>query len=104
MSLIRQIWLLLLGTLLLALISSVTINISSAREALQTQLRLKNSDNATALAQVLSQQKGQREMMELVAAAQFDTGFYRSIRFIGADGVQVFNREAAARPLHAPAW
>jgi EAL domain-containing protein (putative c-di-GMP-specific phosphodiesterase class I)/GGDEF domain-containing protein len=104
MSLIRQIWLLLLGTLLLALLASVTINVSSARDTLQTQLRLKNSDNATALAQVLSQQKGQREMMELVSAAQFDTGFYRSIRFTGADGNVVFKREASAKPLHAPAW
>lgn len=104
MSLIRQIWLLLLGTLLLALLASVTINVGSARETLQTQLRLKNSDNATALAQVLTQQKGQREMMELAAAAQFDTGFYRSIRFTGADGKPVFQREAIARPLHAPAW
>ena len=75
MSLIRQIWLLLLATLLLALAASVTINVSSARDTLQTQLRLKNSDNATALAQVMSQQKGQRELMELAAAAQFDTGF-----------------------------
>jgi diguanylate cyclase (GGDEF)-like protein len=96
--------LLLLGTLLLALLASVTINVGSARETLQTQLRLKNSDNATALAQVLTQQKGQREMMELAAAAQFDTGFYRSIRFTGADGKPVFQREAIARPLHAPAW
>ncbi|MEP6872966.1 MAG: EAL domain-containing protein [Burkholderiales bacterium] len=104
MSLIRQIWLLLLGTLLLALLASVTINVGSARDTLQTQLRLKNSDNATALAQVLSQQKGQREMMELVSAAQFDTGFYRSIRFTGADGKVVFKREADATPLHAPAW
>lgn len=104
MSLIRQIWLLLLGTLLLALLASVTINVSSARDTLQTQLRLKNSDNATALAQVLTQQKGQREMMEMAAAAQFDTGFYRSIRFVGADGAPVFQREAVAKPLHAPAW
>ena len=104
MSLIRQIWLLLLGTLMLALLASVTVNVSSARETLQTQLRLKNSDNATALAQVLSQQKGQRELMELVGAAQFDTGFYRSIRFTAADGQVVFKREASASPLHAPGW
>jgi len=104
MSLIRQIWLLLLGTLVVALLASVTVNVSSARDTLQTQLRLKNSDNATALAQVLSQQKGQREMMELVASAQFDTGFYRRIRFTGADGRVIFEREVVAAPLHAPAW
>ena len=104
MSLIRQIWLLLLATLLLAFVASVTVNVSSARNTLQTQLRLKNNDNATALAQVLSQQKGQRELMELAAAAQFDTGFYRRIRFTGVDGKVVFERQAAARPLQAPGW
>lgn len=104
MSLIRQIWLLLLATLVLALAASVTVHVSSARDTLQTQMRLKNSDNATALAQVLSQQKGQRELMELATAAQFDTGFYQRIRFTGSDGRVVFEREAAAPPQHAPAW
>ena len=104
MSLIRQIWLLLLATLLLAFAASVTVNVSSARDTLQTQLRLKNNDNATALAQVLSQQKGQRELMELAASAQFDTGFYRRIRFTGVDGKVLFEREAATKPLQAPAW
>jgi diguanylate cyclase (GGDEF)-like protein len=104
MSLIRQIWLLLLATLVLAFVASVTVNVGSARDTLQTQMRLKNSDNATALALVLSQLKGERALMELAATAQFDTGFYRRIRFIGADGQLVFQREAAAAPLSAPAW
>ena len=104
MSLIRQIWLLLLGTLLLAFAASVLVNVSSARNMLQTQLRMKNSDNATALALVLSQQKGERALMELAAAAQFDSGFYRRIRFVASDGTPGFQREAAALPLRAPAW
>ena len=104
MSLIRQIWLLLLGSLLLALAASVTVNVSSARDAMQTQMRLKNSDNATALAQVLSSQHGQRELMALAIAAQFDTGFYRRIRFTGADGQVLFERAAEVATLHAPAW
>ena len=104
MSLIRQIWLLLLGTLAIALLASVSINVLSARETLQTQLRLKNADNATSLALVLSQLKGQHDLMEMTAAAQFDTGFYRRIRFIGADGKVVFEREARPQPMQAPAW
>ena len=104
MSLIRQIWLLLLGTLLLAFAAGTVINIGSVRDTLQTQLNLKNSDNATALAQVLSQQKGQREMMELTLSAQFDTGFYRRIRLVGADGTTLFDRSANVVPQHAPAW
>ena len=104
MSLIRQIWLLLLGTLALALAASVTVHVNTARDTLQTQLRLKNSDNATALALVMSQQRGDRQLMELAAAAQFDTGFYQRIRFIGGDAKVVFERQASAAALNAPAW
>lgn len=104
MSLIRQIWLLLLGTLLLAFAAGTVINTGSVRHTLQTQLDLKNSDNATALAQVLSQQKGERELMELTLTAQFDTGFYRRIRLVGADGTLLFDRSAQPVPQQAPAW
>ena len=104
MSLIRQIWLLMLGTVLLAFAGSVTVAVESARGYLQTQLRLKNADNATSLALALSQQKGDKELMSLLMSAQFDTGFYRRIRFTGADGSVGFVREAQATPTSAPAW
>jgi diguanylate cyclase (GGDEF)-like protein len=104
MSLIRQIWLLLIGALLLAFLGGVGVTIVSARDTLQTQLRLKNNDNAEALALVLSQQHGDAARMELLLAAQFDTGFYQQIRFIGADGALGFSREASVAPAHAPGW
>jgi len=104
MSLIRQIWLLLLGALALAFIAGGVVNVTSMRATLQTQLDLKNSDNATALAQVLSQQRGERELMDLTLAAQFDTGYYRRIRYSSADGKTVLARDAAAGALRAPAW
>ena len=50
MSLIRQVWLLLLATVLLAFIGSMGVATTSARDLLQTQLRQKNSDNAASLA------------------------------------------------------
>jgi diguanylate cyclase (GGDEF)-like protein len=107
MSLIRQIGLLLLTTLVLAWAGSVAVNVYSVRDTLQTQLRLKNSDNATALALVLSQQRGQAELMALAAAAQFDSGFYSRIRIAGTDGRTLFERSASDRPAGpsgAPAW
>lgn len=107
MSLIRQIGLLLLATLVLAWAGSVAVNVQSVRETLQTQLRLKNSDNATALALVLSQQHGQPELMARAAAAQFDSGFYSHIRVAGTDGRTLFERNAHDRPgpaSVAPAW
>ena len=50
MSLIRQIWLLLLGTLLLAFLGSFAVWMASSQGYLETQLRMKNADNAQALA------------------------------------------------------
>lgn len=104
MSLIRQIWLLLLATLVLALLASTGVSIETTRNTLQTQLRLKNNDNAQSLALALSQQKGDRRLMELILTAQFDTGFYRRIRFVPDDGVGGFARESEAQPAQAPRW
>lgn len=104
MSLIRQIWLLIFSTVLLAYAGSVTVSVDSARHYLQTQLQLKNADNATSLALALSQQKGDRELMALLMSAQFDTGYYRRIKFTAADGSVPFVREARATGQKAPAW
>ncbi len=65
MSLIRQIWLLLLVTLLMAFFGSFAVWMLSARGYLETQLRLKNADNAQSLALNLSQQKGDIPSMDL---------------------------------------
>lgn len=55
MSLMRQVAALLLAVLLLALLASVAVSAGSVRQVLQTQLQLKNEDNAGALALALSQ-------------------------------------------------
>jgi diguanylate cyclase (GGDEF)-like protein len=104
MSLMRQIGLLLAAVLLLALAGAVGINLASTRDALQTQLRMKNSDNAQNIALALSQQRGDAQLMTLLLATQADTGFYSRMRFIGADGAAAFDREASVRPQDAPAW
>jgi diguanylate cyclase (GGDEF)-like protein len=104
MSLIRQIWLLLWGSLLLALLGGVAVNVSATRDTLQTQLAIKNTDSANALALVLSQQKGDAPLMGLVVASQFDTGYYRRIRLLGLDLRPTLTREAEVPPTTAPAW
>jgi len=104
MSLIRQIWLLLLGVVLLALAGSLAITVVAERDTLQTQLRLKNNDNAQALALALSQQRGDASLMELLVAAQFDTGYYRSIRLVRGNGQLALDRHADPAPAVAPAW
>jgi predicted signal transduction protein with EAL and GGDEF domain len=104
MSLIRQIWMLLLGVVVLALAGSLTVVVVSERDTLQTQLRLKNNDNAQALALALSQQHGDPSLMELLLAAQFDTGYYRRIALTRGDGRTAFERHADSQPQHAPEW
>lgn len=104
MTLMRQIGWLLTAVLLLALAGAVGVNLHAARDTLQTQLRVKNSDNAQSLALALSQQRGDPALMELLLAAQFDTGFYRQVRLLRADGGVAFERNATARPSEAPAW
>ena len=89
---------------LLAVAGSMAVHLLSARETLQTQMRMKNSDNAQALALSLSQQQGDARLMEIAMAAQFDTGFYRSIRLVRTDGTVFFERRAESRPLEAPRW
>lgn len=106
MSLIRQIWLLLGATLLMAFLGSFGVWMASARGYLETQLRLKNADNAQSLALSLSQQKGDLALMDLAVSAQFDTGFYRQIRLKDPSGQVVFNHETDPRAGvgRAPAW
>lgn len=104
MSLIGQIWLKLFVVIVLSFVGGVVVHTDAMRDTLQTQLRLKNADNAAAMALVLSQQKGEAALMELALAAQFDTGHYRRIRFVAADGTQRFLREAQLQPLDAPHW
>jgi EAL domain-containing protein (putative c-di-GMP-specific phosphodiesterase class I) len=104
MSLMRQVGWLLAAVVLLALAGAVGINLHAARASLAQQLALKNNDNAQTLALALSQQRGDAQLMELLLAAQFDTGFYRHIRFVRADGSMAFERRADAKPQSAPAW
>jgi EAL domain-containing protein (putative c-di-GMP-specific phosphodiesterase class I)/GGDEF domain-containing protein len=104
MSLIRQIWLLIFTVLLLSVGGAVAVNLGSARDTLQSQVNLKNADNAQTLALALSQQRGDRGLMELLVAAQADTGHYQRIRFTPADGSPVFERRFDTPAGPAPGW
>ncbi|WP_077034928.1 EAL domain-containing protein [Pelomonas sp. KK5] len=104
MSLMRQVWLLVLGVVLASLVGSVAVSTGSVRQVLQTQLQLKNADNAAALALALSQQGGDAQLMELLVSAQFDTGAYQRVLWRQADGKVAVERHAEPRPSEAPAW
>ncbi|OYU26001.1 MAG: hypothetical protein CFE41_18460 [Burkholderiales bacterium PBB2] len=104
MSLMRQVWLLVLGVVLASLLGAVAVSTMSTRQLLQTQLQIKNSDNAAALALALSQQRGDAELMQLLISAQFDTGYYESVAWRQPDGKLAFERRAPARASQAPSW
>ena len=108
MSMIRQIWLVLFASLLLAVVGTTAVNLASAGTYLQSQLHQKNNDNAATLALAMSQQHGDLELMKLLMSAQFDAGTYRSIRLLATDGAVMFVRDAQAAEqasTHlAPEW
>ncbi len=106
MSLIRQIWLLLLVTLLMAFLGSFAVWMMSSRGYLETQLRLKNADNAQSLALNLTQQRGDPMAMDLALSAMFDTGSYQRITLKDAAGRVLVNREAdpSVTREQAPGW
>ncbi len=101
---IRQVWLMLFGALLFALVGSVATHTLVARQSLNAQLQVRNEDGAMMLALALSQQQGDEARLQLVAAAQFDTGHYRRLRLWREDGSLLFERELPERPGAAPSW
>lgn len=104
MSLIRQVWLLVWGVILLATAGSMVVSVATARTYLESQLALKNNDNAQALALTLSQSGADPSLAQLVMAAQFDTGSYRIIRLRREDGTILFERTSSVGPIDAPDW
>jgi len=99
MTLIRQVWLLLAGMLLLSLAGGLAVHMLVAGQALQAQLQSRNDGAAALLALALSQQQGDVEHMRRLAAAQFETGRYRQLRLVRADGSPIFDFE---QPPHPP--
>ena len=104
MSLIRQVWLLLSATLLLAFAGAIGVSVHAARHYLQTELDVKNNDAAQALALTLSQQHGDPVALELGVASQFDTGYYERIRLVAPGGRVLVDKQGDPHPQSAPAW
>ncbi|MEY4909407.1 MAG: hypothetical protein RL260_3125, partial [Pseudomonadota bacterium] len=104
MSLIRQIWILILGTILLSCAGSVLVSVWTARNSLETQLSVKNNDNAQSLALSLSHQGEDAALLGISISAQFDTGHYQSIILRAPDGVTRYSRVAGDVQIPAPAW
>ncbi|BBI63012.1 hypothetical protein HSBAA_43180 [Vreelandella sulfidaeris] len=55
MSLIKQLWLAIIALLVLSFIGSLAISITTSRDYIEQEVRIKNEDNVTALALSMSQ-------------------------------------------------
>jgi len=104
MTLIRQVWLMLFGILLFALVGSLATHALLARQSLRAQLQARNEDDAMILALVLSRQQGDAARMQLVAAAQDRSRPYRRQRLLREDGSLIFELVQPERPTAAPRW
>lgn len=104
MSLIRQLWLLVIVITATTCTGSLVTSLWSNRQYLEDQLQIKNHDNAASLAISLSQQSGDLESIRLLVAAQYDTGHYRRIRLQGPDGKVIVDLSDKPPPATTPEW
>jgi diguanylate cyclase (GGDEF)-like protein len=104
MSMYRQLWLAIIISTLLALCGSLLASTLSARSYLQSQLSIKNTDNAAALALALSQSNPDAVSVELAVSALFDSGHYELIRVIDPIGITIVERIAGPGEMDAPSW
>ena len=89
---------------ILALIGSIATSTLSTRAYLIEQLRVKNQDNASALAVSLSQTAEDAIKAELAVAAQFDSGNYKLVRFEDPFGKLLLEKKAIDMPGNVPQW
>ena len=104
MTMYRQLWLAIVASMLLALGGSLLASMLSARGYLESQLSIKNTDNASALALSLSQSKPDEVTVELTVSALFDSGHYELIRISDPLGKPIVERSAPLGELDVPAW
>lgn len=104
MSLMRQLWLVVLISTVLAFAGSLFIGVWSAREYLAQQLERKNADNASSLALAMTQQEKDPVNIELQVAALFDTGYYQEISVIDPLGKALAQRIQDKNEADVPGW
>ncbi len=105
MSLVKQLWIGIFVILILALGGSFFISTITAKHYLEQQLQLKNIDNATSLALSISQMEKDQVTIELLIAAQFDSGHYESIRLLDPNGKIIIEKSFNPNHnYHIPAW
>lgn len=104
MSLIKQLWIATIVLVVLVFSASLATMVSTSRDYVIEQIKEKNIDNATSLALTMSQIEKDLVNLELLIAAQFDTGHYQLIRLSDPNGNLIFERSKESQQIDAPAW
>lgn len=104
MSLVKRLWLVVGLIALAAIVSAASINMLSAKRYLESEIKVKNLDTATALAMSISQNASDTMTAELLVSSQFDLGHYQRIDYLGPDGKLIVHRENVQRKSTAPQW
>jgi diguanylate cyclase (GGDEF)-like protein len=104
MSLLRQLWLVVLFSTVLAFLGGFAVNLTTARQYLEQQLLAQSTDNAASLALSMSQQSPDEATAELLVTALFDSGHFRLIRFEDVRGKVVVERQNNSQSDTAPHW
>ena len=101
----QELWIALLIVIFVGFISSVLISTNSAKSYFSTQLYLKNVDNASSLALMISQLDKDPVELELLVSATFDTGHYKRIELQNPNGEVIVKRVFTDElELTAPRW
>lgn len=104
MSLFRQLMLAVAFSTALAFMGSAVVSLLSSRHYLEQQLVLKNEDNASALALLITQQNKDPVTIDLYVAALFDSGHYEQIQVTDPRGKIIVERKSPADSGDAPVW
>ena len=104
MSLMRQLWLAVIVSAMIAFVGSLFISVWSAQAYLSQQLERKNSDIANSLALSITQLDKEKAMIDLQVAALFDTGHYQLISVSDPLGRVISSRTQGQMETDVPLW
>lgn len=104
MSLMRQLWLAVFISAIVAFIGSLFISVWSAQTYLSQQLERKNIDIANSLALSITQLDKEKVMIDLQVAALFDSGHYQSISVSDPLGRVISIRKQDKLDIDVPIW
>lgn len=106
MTLLRQLVIVIVTLFLLLFAGTFAINVNNTRDYLNTQLQTTSQDMATSLGLTISPHMANNDMViiESMVDAVFDSGYYREVTVLDAEGKPLIERRQAVAREMAPEW